>query len=67
MPLDDKRGSEQVPGVRVPGVVEQRLSRLLLHDLAGAHDGDAVCEVAGDAQVVSDEQIRQAVIAFELL
>ena len=46
--------------------VEQGLGRLLLHDLAGAHDSDAVREVPGDAQVVGDEHVSEAVAGLEL-
>ena len=45
-------------------VGEQGFGRLLLHDLARAHDGDAIREVPGDAQVVGDEQAGEAVLGL---
>ena len=47
------------------GVVEDLLERAGLDDLARVHDEDAVGDVGDDAEVVSDQDRRQAALLVQ--
>ena len=51
--VDRRHGGEQRLGVRVMGPVEHGLGRAELHDPAQVEHGDAVGDVAHDAEVVA--------------
>ena len=55
--VDRRHGREQRLGVRVVRPVEDRLGRAQLHQPAEVEHGDAVGQVADDAEVVRDEDV----------
>ena len=59
--------AEQAPGVGVLGVVEDLVERALLDDLARVHDQHPVGDLGDDAEVVGDQDRRQAALAVEPL
>ena len=64
--VDAQDASQQALGVRMTGPVEQILDRGLFHDLAGVHHGDALADLADDAQVVGDQQQRGADLGLDV-
>ena len=50
------RGGEQTAGVVVLGGMEELCGWSLFHDAAQLHDGDVVCDLAYDGEVVRDEE-----------
>src|SRR5262245_4722770 len=53
--------------VGMPGAVEETAHRLHLHDLARVHHADPVAHLGDDAEVVRDEDQRDAGRALEIL
>src|SRR5262249_38320323 len=53
--------------VGMPGAVEEAAHRLHLHDLARVHHADPVAHLGDDAEVVCDEDQRDAGRALEIL
>ena len=58
---------QQRPGVGVMRVVEDRIHRALLDDLAQVHHRHPVGRVVDDRQVVGDEQVGEPVLLLEVL
>src|SRR5206468_11475569 len=58
---------EQRPGVGMPWPVEQATYRLHLHDPSGVHHRDPVAHLGHDAEVVRDEDQRDAGRALQVL
>src|SRR5712691_4521702 len=52
--------------VRMRWLLEERLRRCLLDDVAGVHDGDAVTRLRDYAEVVGDEQDGHALLGLQL-
>src|SRR6185436_12971316 len=50
---------EQADGVGVGGRAQYTLARADLDDLAQVHHGDAIGDIADDAEVVRDHEVRQ--------
>ena len=64
--VDRRPGGQQRPGVRMVGRLQRPARRPLLHEAPQVHHADAVAQVAHHAQVVGDEQVRQAVLATQV-
>src|SRR5262249_43606162 len=62
-----RNGIEEGPRVRMAGLVEQPPHRLHLHDLSRVHHRDPVTHLGDDAEVVGDEDQRDAGRALEIL
>ena len=60
-------GREQRLRVRHDRPLVQLLGRRQLHELAEIHDGDPVADVADDAEVVGDEDVRQLELVLKIL
>ena len=65
--LDGGDGTEQAAGVLVAGVGEDLLGGALLDDLASVHDGDGVCHLGHEGEVVGDEDHREAELLAQLV
>ena len=61
-----RNGLEQFGGVRVLGVLEQRLDIRPFHYLAQVHDDDFLGHLRHDAQVVGNEHHRHAELVLKL-
>ena len=61
--VDRRHGREQRLGVRVMRAVEHDVRRAELHQPAEVEHGDPVGDVAHDAEVVGDEEVRDALLA----
>ena len=59
-------GAEQALGVGVEGLAQQVVGVVLLDDPAGVHHQDAVRQVHDGANVVADEQHREALLLLQL-
>ena len=64
--VDRRHGREQRLGVRVVRAVEDDVGRAELHQPPEVEDGDAVGDVADDAEVVADEEVRDATFRLQL-
>jgi hypothetical protein len=49
------------------GMLEQSLGRSRLDDLTGVHDEHAIRDIANDAEVVRDEEIREVQLRLEVV
>ena len=63
----DRDGREQRAGVRMPRGCIEVVGRRELDELPQVHHGDAVGDVPDDAQVVGDEDVREAELALQVL
>ena len=57
---------QELPGVIVPGLIEDPFSRAVFDDTSGVHDGDVICEVANDREVVGNKNHGEVQILSEL-
>src|SRR3954451_24066752 len=64
--VDRRHRREQRLGVRMVWSVEDRLGGAELHQPAEVQHGDAVREVADDAEVVRDEEVRDLTLGLQL-
>ena len=65
--IGDRDGREQRLGVRVDRPRVELLGRRELDDLAQVHHGDAVRDVADDAEVVGDEDVGQRELVLQVV
>ena len=65
--LDREDGAQQAARVLVGRVREQFLGGGLLDDLAGVHDGDVVCHLGDERQVVGHEDHGEAELLAQLV
>ncbi len=64
---EDRDGGEEFAGVGMRGSAEDLRSGAGLHDLAGAHDGNARGELRDDGKTVRNEQDGELKFALEIL
>src|SRR5476649_1646334 len=57
---EDGDGGDQSARIGVLRVLEDRIGRTLLADLAAKHGGDAIAEIPHQAEVVRDKEIGEA-------
>ena len=65
--IGDRHRREQRLGVRMDRPLVELLGRRELDDLAEVHDGDAVGDVAHDAEVVRDEDVGQRELVLQVV
>src|SRR6058998_3569028 len=59
VPVQVGRGGEEQARVGMARVVEERVDRALLDDLARVHDGRAVAQLCDHGEIVRDQQQRE--------
>jgi hypothetical protein len=59
-------GREQRLRIGMSRMIEHLLSGATLDDPAEIHDGDLICQVLDNAQIVGDEKIRQPQVSLQL-